>query len=222
MVNKIRTLFYRGGFGGGGELMTTLMIKKLIVLITLITLILPLVGCIPTSIVLVAASTAGATLGGAVIYDQRTYRTMHQDHNARSTIQYFLDHCSPLKAQSHITVSVFNNVALLVGQAKIPEIRDRAYQIVEKAPNIRRIYNEITIGFPLSPVQQVADSWITTKARIAMLGKAGLHSSNFKVVTENRVIYLLGIVSPRQAAMAADVARQTSGVEKVIEVFEYE
>ena len=196
------------------------MIKKIIVLIALITLILPLVGCIPS--IVLAASAAGATLGGAVIYDQRTYRTMSQDHNARSTIQYFLDNCPPLKVQSHIIVSVFNNVALLAGQAKIPEIRDRAYQIVERVPHIRRIYNEITIGSPLSPIQQATDSWITTKTRIAMLGKAGLHSSNFKVVTENRVVYLLGVVSPQQAAMAADIARQISGVGKVVKVFEYE
>ena len=195
------------------------MIKKIIILITLVMLIFPLVGCLPTVVV---AGAAGAALGGAVIYDQRTYRTMNQDYNARSITQYRLDNCPLLKVQSHITISVFNNVALLVGQAKTLKIRDRAYQIVEKAPHIRRIYNEITIGFPLSLVQQAADSWITTKVRTAMLGRAGLHSSNFKVVTENRVVYLLGIVSPRQGAMAADVARRISGVEKVVKVFEYE
>lgn len=190
--------------------------KKIIILLMLV---FPLVGCV--SAVLVAGA-AGATLGGAVIYDQRTYRTMDQDHNARSIIQYRLDNDPLLKGQSHITISVFNNVALLVGQAKTPKICDRAYQIVEKASHIRRTYNEITIGAPLSPVQQAADSWITSKVRTAMLGKAGLHSSNLKVVTENKVVYLMGMVSPKQAAMAADVARRISGVEKVLKVFEYE
>lgn len=190
--------------------------KKIIILLTLV---FPLVGCV--SAVLVAGA-AGATLGGAVIYDQRTYRTMNQDHNARSIIQYRLDNDPLLKGQSHITISVFNNVALLVGQAKTPKICDRAYQIVEKASHIRRTYNEITIGAPLSPVQQATDSWITSKVRTAMLGKAGLHSSNLKVVTENKVVYLMGMVSPKQAAMAADVARRISGVEKVLKVFEYE
>lgn len=94
--------------------------KKIIILLTLV---FPLVGCV--SAVLVAGA-AGATLGGAVIYDQRTYRTMNQDHNARSIIQYRLDNDPLLKGQSHITISVFNNVALLVGQAKTPKICDRA------------------------------------------------------------------------------------------------
>lgn len=190
--------------------------KKIIILLTLV---FPLVGCVPAVLV---AGAAGATLGGAVIYDQRTYRTMNQDHNARSIIQYRLDNDPLLKGQSHITISVFNNVALLLGQAKTPEICHRAYQIVEKTSHIRRIYNEITIGAPFSPVEKAADSWITTKVRTAMLGKAGLHSSNLKVVTENKVVYLMGMVSPKQAAMAADVARRISGVEKVVKVFEYE
>ncbi|WP_304985559.1 BON domain-containing protein [Coxiella-like endosymbiont] len=121
--------------------------KKIIILLTLVFL---LVGCVPAALV---AGVASATLAGAVIYDQRTYRTINQDHNARSIIQYRLDN-DPLlndpllKGQSHITISVFNNMALLVGQAKTSKIRNRAYQIVEKASHIRRIYNEITIGTP--------------------------------------------------------------------------
>lgn len=190
--------------------------KKLIILLMLA---FPLAGCISAALV---AGAAGATLGGAVIYDQRTYRTMKQDHNTRSIIQYRLNNDPVLKKESHITISVFNNVALLLGQAKTPLIRDRAYEIAEKAPYIRRIYNEITIGNPLSPVEQAADAWITTKIRTAMLRKSGLHSSNLKVITENKVVYLMGIVSPKQAAMAADVARRVSGVQKVVKVFEYE
>ncbi|MFV9995032.1 MAG: BON domain-containing protein, partial [Coxiella endosymbiont of Dermacentor nuttalli] len=43
----------------------------------------------------------------------------------------------------------------------------------------------------------------------------------FKVMTENEVVYLMGIVSPRQAAIAANIASQISGVKKVVKVFEY-
>lgn len=185
----------------------------------LILFIFPLVGCVPAVLV---AGAAGATLGGAVIYDQRSYQTMNQDHNARSLAQYRLSNDSLLKGQSHISISVFNNVTLLVGQARTSEMRNRAYQIVSKIPNIRRIYNEITISTPTSAVRQANDSWITTKVRTVMLGTPGLRSSNLKVITENNVVYLMGIVTPKQAAMAADIARRISGVIKVIKVFEYE
>lgn len=185
----------------------------------LILLIFPLAGCVPAILVIGAA---GAALGGTVVYDQRSYQTMNQDHNARSMAQYRLSSNSLLKGKSHISISVFNNVALLVGQVGTPEMCNRAYQIVSKIPNIRRIYNEISIGTPTSAIQQANDSWITTKVRTLMLGKYGLRSSNLKVITQNNVVYLMGIVTPKQAAMAADIARQISGVTKVIKVFEYE
>ena len=186
----------------------------------LILLIFPLVvGCVPAVLI---AGAAGATFGGAVIYDQRSYQTMNQDHNARSLAQYRLSNDFLLKGRSYISISVFNNVALLVGRAKTPEMRNRAYQIVSEIPNIRRIYNEINIGTPASTVRRAHDSWITTKVRTLMLGKSGLRSSNLKVITQNNIVYLMGIVTPKQAAMAADVARRISGVTKVIKVFEYE
>lgn len=191
--------------------------KKVLFLILFIS---PLVGCVPA--VLVVGAAAGATLEGAVIYDQRSYQTMNQDHNARSLAQYQLSNDSLLKGKSHISISIFNNIALLVGQAKTLEVRNRAYQIVSKIPNIRRIYNEISISTPTSAIQQANDSWITTKIRILMLGKSDLRSSNLKVITQNNVVYLMGIVTPKQAAMAADIARRITGVIKVIKVFEYE
>lgn len=187
-------------------------------LLFLILLIFPLVGCVPAILVIGAA---GAALGGAVVYDQRSYQTMNQDHNARSMAQYRLSSNSLLKGKSHISISVFNNIALLLGQVGTPEMRNCAYQIVSKIPNIRRIYNEISIGTRASAIRQANDFWITTKVRTLMLGKYGLRSSNLKVITQNNAVYLMGIVTPKQASMAADVARQISGVTKVIKVFEY-
>lgn len=175
-----------------------------------------LVGCVP------AALVAGATVGGAVIYDKRSVKVMDQDHNARSIAQYRLDRDPTLQGHAHVSVSVFNNVALLVGQAQTSEIRDRAYSIVAEGPDIKRVYNEIAIGEPTSTLQRANDSWITTKVRGAMLGTSNLNSTNLKVITENGVVYLMGVVSRRQGALAADVARRISGVTKVVKVFEYE
>ncbi|MND06460.1 outer membrane lipoprotein [compost metagenome] len=42
-----------------------------------------------------------------------------------------------------------------------------------------------------------------------------------KVVTEAGVVYLLGIVTETEANLATDIARTTSGVRKVVRVFDY-
>ncbi len=54
-----------------------------------------------------------------------------------------------------------------------------------------------------------------------MLAQRGLSSSQIKVVTENSVVYLMGMVSHAQANLATKVARHASGVRKVVKVFEY-
>ena len=191
--------------------------KKCLVLLAMV---LPLCGCM---VAVPVALVAGATAGGAVIYDKRGFTTMNEDHNAHAYAQRWLNDDPMIKKTgSHISVAVFNHVALLVGQAQTAEVRSRAYQIVSKVKGIKRIYNEITIGKSTSRMQRTSDAWITTKVRTAMLAKSGLNSTNLKVTTENNVVYLMGVVTRKQATLAAEVARRISGVTKVVKVFEYE
>jgi osmotically-inducible protein OsmY len=41
------------------------------------------------------------------------------------------------------------------------------------------------------------------------------------VVTENNVVYLLGMVTRKEAENAVEIARTTGGVQKVVKLFEY-
>ena len=177
-----------------------------------------LTGCVPT-----AAIILGATAGSAIVYDKRSFNTMKQDQNARYYAQIRLNRDTLLKGHAHISISVFNHIALLVGQAETPHIRARAYKLVAQSQSrhIRIVYNEITIAPPIPGIQRAKDCWITTKIRTAMLGKGGLRSNDFKVVTENAVVYLMGVVSHRQAELVVDVPRHISGVTKVVKVFQY-
>ncbi len=190
-----------------------LIMKKLLLLIALIC---PLYGCVPT--VLVAA---GAAAGASVAEDNRSIKTMLQDRHAAQTAQNMINDDKPLDARSHISVVVYNHVGLLVGQAQTPELRERAYKLVEKVPNINRIYNEIAVAGPTSMLQRTNDTWLTTKVRTAMLTAKGLRSNDIKVVTEDNVVYLMGLTDQAQAKKATEVARRVKGVTKVVKVFQY-
>jgi osmotically-inducible protein OsmY len=65
------------------------------------------------------------------------------------------------------------------------------------------------------------DTLITSavKTRFADADKFNLF--HIKVVTEAAVVYLLGVVTEQEAAAAVEIARTTSGVRKVVKVFEY-
>ena len=47
-----------------------------------------------------------------------------------------------------------------------------------------------------------------------------LQSNAFKVVTERGNVYLMGLVTEREANRAAEIARGVNGVKKVVRVFQ--
>jgi osmotically-inducible protein OsmY len=170
-------------------------------------------GCIPAALVI------GATAGGAVIYDKRSMKTIAQDQEAGERAGRLINQSPELKG-SHIAIATFDHVLLLVGQTPTEAQRDTAYQLVSNINNVSRVYNEITVQKPTSSWQRSHDAWITTKIKTEMLTSQGLHSTEIKVVTENGVVYLMGVLSDYQANLAVNIARRADGVQKVVKVFE--
>jgi osmotically-inducible protein OsmY len=181
----------------------------------LLSSLLLLSGCIPVAVV------AGATAGGAIVYDNRSLSQMNTDNSIIQKAMNRLNANAALKEKCHLSVSAYNGIVLLVGQTPTPELRETAYNLIKDVPGIARIYNEISIAGPTSFIQRTNDSWITTKIKSAMLAQTGLHSTEIKVVTEDGIVYLMGRITHRQAKLATNVARRVSGVEKVVKVFEY-
>lgn len=175
-----------------------------------------LTACVP------AAFMAGSTAGGALIYDKRGFSTMIEDRDIANEAWKKINNDPALRKQAHITVSTFNQVLLMVGQAPTEQLRNHAYDLMNSIAGVKRIYNKVTIEQPTSKSRQADDAWITTKVKTQMLAEKGLKSGQIKVVTENAVVYLLGLVTYKQSDIAATVASQVSGVSQVIKVFEYE
>ena len=94
-------------------------------------------------------------------------------------------------------------------------------KIAQKTPNVRRVYDEVAVSMPISISQQSKDMIITGEVRSKILTKKGLESGSIRIVTENGVVYLMGIVTAAQGNLAVEVARQVSGVQKVVKVFQY-
>ncbi|HLD84896.1 MAG TPA: BON domain-containing protein [Coxiellaceae bacterium] len=172
-------------------------------------------SCIP------AALIVGATVGGAVVYDRRSMETIVEDRDAAQIASNLISAAPELKHGAHIVIATFDHVLLLVGQTRTEAQRDKAYELVSHVKYISRVYNEITIENPTSVWQRGNDAWITTKVKTEMMAKSGLHSTQIKVVTENSVVYLMGVLSRTQADMATHIARRVDGVTKVVKVFEY-
>jgi osmotically-inducible protein OsmY len=66
------------------------------------------------------------------------------------------------------------------------------------------------------------DALITSKVKGRFMDAGKFQVNHVKVVTENGVVFLLGMVSRKEAESAVEVASTTSGVKKVVKVFEYQ
>lgn len=166
----------------------------------------------------VAAVVAGAT--GLVVYDKRGVLTVEKDARIFHVVHTKIVQDRQFQ-DSRILVTSFNRVVLLVGQTPNASLRMLAEKIAQEAPNVYRVYDEITIGYPIPLTQRSKDSLITAQVRSMMLTRKDLESGSIRVVTENSVVYLMGIVTPQQGNMAVDVARRVKGVTKVVKIFQY-
>lgn len=178
-----------------------------------------LIGCcflLTSCVALLAAGTAG----GLVVYDHRNVVMIEKDARIFHVIHTKIVK-NPAFRDSHINVTSFNQVVLLTGQVPSSSLKVMAEKIAHNTPNVQRVYNEIEIKPPTSFSTRSQDSWITSQVRTKMLLKKGLASGSIRVVTEDGVVYLMGITTRDQAQLATDVARQINGVRKVVKAFRY-
>ena len=121
----------------------------------------------------------------------------------------------------HLNVISINGVVLLTGEAPSTVVQDEITQIAKSTDRVRVVQNEMVIG-PVSDLgARTDDTYITSKVKTRLLQEDNVKALYIKVVTERSVVYLMGILTREQGELAAQVAATTSGVARVVKVFEY-
>ena len=127
----------------------------------------------------------------------------------------------PRFEDAHFDVISYNGFVLVVGQVPEQDMKGHASDVLRKIRGVRRIYNELQIAGNTSTLTRSSDAWITTKVKTSLLSSEDIEGSRVKVVTEDGVVYLMGLLSRAEADRVVNVARSTGGVEKVVQIFEY-
>ncbi len=183
----------------------------------LLVLLLPmLVSCAP----LVAVGVgAGAGTGAVVSEDRRTSGMFIEDESIELKSNRRIK--EQLGNNVRINSTSFNRVVLLTGEAPTETLKQQAEKLVMSVQNVRKIVNEIVIAEKSSLASRSKDTLITSQVKGRFLTKGKFQINHIKVVTENGVVYLLGMVKREEAENASEIASSTSGVQKVVKVFEY-
>lgn len=169
-------------------------------------------ACVPVVV-------GGAAAGGAIAADRRTSGVYVEDENIEiKTVKKIHD---TLGEAAHVNVTSFKANVLLTGEVPDAAAKTKAGDIVIATESVRSVTNELTIGPKTSISSRANDTYLTSKVKAQFVSENKFQANHVKVVTENSVVYLLGIVTQKEADDAAEIARNTSGVTKVVKVFEY-
>lgn len=185
-------------------------------MLSLFSLTLLLSGC-------AAVVVGGAAVGAAAIHDRRDYTTMLDDQQIEMSASAALAKDKHL-GEHRVGVTSYNRNVLLTGQAQNEATATRIAAIVSQQPKVQRVVDEVTLGPPISLTQVSNDVLITSKAKFALtkVSIPGFDATRVKVVTDDSVVYLLGMVSPKEADAAAEQVSFVPGVKRVVKLFEYE
>lgn len=167
----------------------------------------------------VAVVAGGAAAGGAMVADRRSSGTYVDDEGIEWKTLTEIN--NTLGDKIHVNVTSYNRNVLLTGEAIDAATKNRAESIAKDVQNVRNITNELEIAVASSLVARNNDAYVTTLVKSNMIKENRFPANYVKVVTENSVVYLMGMVTRKEADAAVEIARSTEGVRKVVKVFEY-
>ena len=161
----------------------------------------------------------GAAAGGLMAADRRTAGAYVDDEAIEIKAERNID--DELGDKIHVNVTSYNRNVLITGEAIDEATKAKAESIAKSVANVRGVTNELAIAAASSRMERNNDAYITTKVKARMLTEHRFPVNYVKVVTEDSVVYLMGIVTHKEADDAVEIARGTDGVQKVVKVFEY-
>lgn len=172
----------------------------------------------------VAAVGSAAVMTGSSVNDRRGFGTVIDDKNIQLSAYHVLNRDKELVLQNRVMIAVYNGVMLLMGEVRTPELKQRAEQTVTGFGGVRRIVNEIDVMEPEGFWARRNDNQLTARVKLALtdaISTPGFDPTRVKVSTAHRTVYLLGIVTAEEDAIATELARNVNGVERVVKIFEY-
>ena len=171
------------------------------------------------------ATVISATTGDEGIQEDRGRRSVGalvDDGSIETTIKVNLTAADEQLKNSHINVVSFNGTVLLVGQVPSQDTKNLATRVARTSSSrVKEVYNELEVAGSTTFLSRSNDAWLSAKIKTLMLANSEVSGRRTKVVTENGVVYLMGLLTQSEADTAVELVSNTRGVTKVVRAFEY-
>ena len=176
-------------------------------------------GCTPALV-----GTAGIAGSGAFAGDRRTAGTILEDETIEWKVRTALHAAGLSGDRHHISATSFNRIVLLTGQVPDENAKQLALREAGRVAEVREAYDEIQVGSPTSLARRSEDTLVTGRVKFAMTVSAEVTAPanlNVKVVTENGVVFLMGLVTRAESERITTTVRGVPGVAHIVRLFEY-
>jgi osmotically-inducible protein OsmY len=170
-------------------------------------------GCAP---LLVGTVAVGGT---AVATDRRSTDVQLADERIEWNVSGRIG--DKLKSQGNVSVTSYNKQVLLTGQATTEPLKQEAETSAAAVPDVKSVVNDLIVAPPSSLASRAHDTYLTSAVKSRFVGDQKFNPVHVKVVTDGGVVYLMGLVTRKEADEATHIARHVSGVKKVVRLFEY-
>ncbi len=161
-----------------------------------------------------------ATTGAQAVYNHHSLqKTINDQYISMQAYQGLVK--THNFTNTNVAISTYEGDVLLAGQVPEAWQKREAEQIIKKIPGVVNVYNQIEVASPSSALTRISDAWITTKIKSRLMASDDVDVTQVKVVTENGIVYLMGVLKPEEARAATDIARTTMGVQSVVRMFSY-
>ena len=169
-------------------------------------------GCVPLVV--------GAAVGGTALVatDRRSVGAQTDDEAIE--LKYAQSRSNRYGDAVHVKVTSYNGIVLLTGEAPDAATKAALVEMARTTDRVRRVHDEIAVRAPTPLSERTNDTFITSKVKARFVEQNRFSATHVKVVTERGVVYLMGLVRPEEADAAAQIAASTSGVARVVKLFE--
>jgi hypothetical protein len=169
-------------------------------------------GCLPIF-------AAGIGVAAMTALDRRSVKTQADDTEIELRGSNRLP--MAIKGAPGVSVTSFNRRVLLTGQVPSETDKTDAERAMRQIAGVTGVYNELQVAPRVDISTTANDAALTTRVKAAFVEQKVLDSSAVKVTTSNGVVYLMGLVTAREAPAYATAASRVSGVRRVVTVFEF-
>ncbi len=168
-----------------------------------------------------AVTVVAITAGASMATDRRSIGNQIDDQSIEVEAYNEITKNKSLNDNANLHIISVNGSVLIIGQAPTAYLKDQAIKIINEIDGVVRIHNQIRIGNVTSVTTQTNDVWLTSKVKTALFSSDEVNGKDIKVITENAEVFLMGIVSKKEADAAVEVTRNIGGVNRVFKAFEY-